>query len=334
MKLKRLICTILLVSMMFSLTSCRLLYQEKELDHDELNESLEPIELQDDSSSNISPLLYKVTDDKGNVVWLFGSIHVGEEDFYPLPDYVYDAFDLADSLAVECDIVAFEKNIKAQTKALSMLVYNDGSTIKDYVSEEVYERAIEIIDDADKYVKVYDYYYPILWSNLIDNFLIEKFDFDSELGIDKHLLDMAYDEDKEILEVESIEFQYGMMAGFSMELQAILLESSIEGYDDYKTSKKDLRKLLDAWKQGDEDAIIEILSDEPDELTPDEKILYEEYNEAMVVSRNISMTDYAEKALKSGKEVFICVGAAHVVGDDAMADLLQERGYTVEVIRE
>ena len=27
------------------------------------------------------PLLYKVSDDQGNVIWLFGSIHVGREDF-------------------------------------------------------------------------------------------------------------------------------------------------------------------------------------------------------------------------------------------------------------
>jgi uncharacterized protein YbaP (TraB family) len=52
----------------------------------------------------------------------------------------------------------------------------------------------------------------------------------------------------------------------------------------------------------------------------------------MVTQRNISMADFAEEALDSGKEVFICVGAAHVVGPGAMADLLTQRGYTVEVI--
>jgi uncharacterized protein YbaP (TraB family) len=44
------------------------------------------------------------------------------------------------------------------------------------------------------------------------------------------------------------------------------------------------------------------------------------------------MADYAEEALKSGKEIFICVGAAHVVGEGAVADLLAQRGYTVELV--
>ena len=44
--------------------------------------------VEDDS---ISPLLYKVTDGEGNTAWLFGSIHVGQDYFYPLPDYVTEA---------------------------------------------------------------------------------------------------------------------------------------------------------------------------------------------------------------------------------------------------
>ena len=49
----------------------------------------------------VHPLLYKVTDDDGNTIWLFGSIHVGRDEFYPLPDYVMDAFEGSESLAVE-----------------------------------------------------------------------------------------------------------------------------------------------------------------------------------------------------------------------------------------
>ena len=45
------------------------------------------------------------------------------------------------------------------------------------------------------------------------------------------------------------------------------------------------------------------------------------------------MTDFAEDALASGDEVFICVGAAHVVGEGAMADLLAKRGYTVTLVK-
>ena len=67
-------------------------------------------------------------------------------------------------------------------------------------------------------------------------------------------------------------------------------------------------------------------------MTQEEKAVYEKYNQAMVTDRNNSMAQYAENALASGKEVFICVGAAHIVGDGAVADLLSQLGYTVERI--
>ena len=48
----------------------------------------------------------------------------------------------------------------------------------------------------------------------------------------------------------------------------------------------------------------------------------------------ILMADFTENALKSGEEVFVCVGAAHVIGVDSMIELLTDRGYTVERITE
>ena len=63
------------------------------------------------------------------------------------------------------------------------------------------------------------------------------------------------------------------------------------------------------------------------------KALYDEYYKAMITDRNDNMTDYAVDALDSGEEVFICVGAAHVIGDGAIAENLRELGYTVEMVR-
>ena len=58
-----------------------------------------------------------------------------------------------------------------------------------------------------------------------------------------------------------------------------------------------------------------------------------EYNKAMLNVRNVGMAEYAVEALESGQEVFICVGAAHVVGNGALVELLTEYGYTVEVVK-
>ena len=329
MKIKHLLCWLMAFVMCFSLVSCQRTDSSKDITTPSKEESTTKV----NESKTATPLLYKVTDENGNVIWLFGSIHAGRDDFYPLPSYVLNAFDSADYLAVEADIIAFEKDIKAQTKALSYMMYRDGTTIKDHISPELYDKAVSVLKEYKAYNAAMDYYCPSLWSSMIDSLMIEELGFNIDLGIDRHLIQRAYDTNKEILDIESAEFQYNLLASFDDELQEILLEASIELYEDPDSARDDLSEILDLWAAGDEKAFSQYLVEaDISEFSDEEKDLYEQYNNAMTVTRNLAMTNYAESALKSGNEVFICVGAAHIVGDGAMAQLLAQRGYTVECI--
>ena len=285
------------------------------------------------TESSITPLLYKVTDSEGNVAWLFGSIHVGEEYFYPLPDYVLDAYASSDALAVEFDIVTFETDFNAQIEALQQMVYADGSTIVDHISEELYNEAKAALKDLGMYNSALDYYCPAMWSSFIDSAMIAQMGVDTTLGIDLYFLNRAHEEGKTILDVESAAFQYGMMAGYSEELQALLLESSVASVELMEESKADLMQLVDAWATGNEAEFGALINAEEEFESAEEEALYNEYQNAMITQRNLNMADFAEDALKSGEEVFIVAGAAHIVGAGAMAELLAQRGYTVEIVR-
>ena len=93
-----------------------------------------------------------------------------------------------------------------------------------------------------------------------------------------------------------------------------------------------MQKLVDLWAGGDEEAFAAYLAEEDGFETEEDAKLSSEYNKVMITDRNIGMADFAEDALRSGDEVFICVGAAHIVGEGAMAQLLAQRGYTVELV--
>lgn len=327
MKMKKIICLLLAFVLCFSLCACK--YKSPILSSDTSslltgNES--------DSNEKSGPLLYKVTDKSGNVIWLFGSIHVGRDEFYPLPDYVLNAFDSADKLAVEFDIVAYEQDVSLQTEALMAFVYKDGTTIKDHISEELYNKAADILKDANLYSSLYDYYNPALWTNLLDSILYEKIGANSELGIDRHLINKAYEVNKEIVDVESAKFQFEMLAGFSEELQIFLLNETASAFDDADLMKNELAEMMDLWVSGDEKAFSEYLAAEENNIPKEETVLYEEYTKAMSTDRNASMTDFAEDALKSGEKIFMCVGSAHIVGEGAIAQNLKQKGYTVEII--
>ncbi len=333
---KRLLALLLAVIMCFVFVGC----QDDTQTKDKTNETTATQGVSDSNREGTStPVLYKANADDGNVVWLFGSIHVGRDDYYPLPDYVMDAYEQSDALAVEFDLNAFEKDISAQTEMLTSMVYTDGTTIGDNIDKEIYDEAVRILEENEVYNSLYDYYMPCMWSSLVDNCLYTKLSIDTENGIDKHLLNLAKKDKKEILEVESAQLQYAMLSGFSPQLQELLLEQSIESYNESDEYKEELNKMQDTWVSGNEKEFSKLISIEneldlhEDEMTEEELELFEEYYNAMIVERNEAMTQYAIDALKSGKEVFICVGAAHIIGEGAIAQNLKELGYKVERVQ-
>lgn len=273
------------------------------------------------------PILYKATDSDGDVVWLFGSIHVGSEDFYPLPDYITQAFGESEALAVEVNIneVDTGSSIMSATK----LIYKDLSKISDHIDAETYSQAVQYLTEAGLYSPMLDFCKPIMWSSMIELIAAEKAGADTTLGVDAYLLSKATDSGKEILEIETAKSQTDMLASFSDELQEYLLKDTVELVAQQET-EDGFKALIELWQSGDEEAFEAYLADEDTVMTEEEKRLTDEYNKKMLTDRNILMADFAEDILQEGRTVFICVGAAHVIGEGGIADLLSERGYTVE----
>lgn len=278
-----------------------------------------------------NPLLYKVTDAEGNVAWLFGTIHVGRTDFYPLPDYVMNAYNGSDSLAVEADLIAFSQDMALQAEAVSLLLYSDGTTIKDHLPEEVYTAAVEILENLGLYNPLMDYYCPMFWASTIESSALNGGVADSNLGIDMFFLNSAKESGKKILEVESAKAQYEMMASFSEELQIIMLAQAVSTFGSEEYDRQ-IINTMDLWASGDEAAFAASLKTDTSAMPEEQKVIYEEYTKKMFTDRNILMADFTENALKAGEEVFVCVGAAHVIGENPMIELLAQRGYTVELV--
>lgn len=285
------------------------------------------------TQSDYSPLLYQVTNPaKGNSVYVFGSIHVGQQDMYPLPAYVTKAFNACDSLAVECDIVAFEQDAKAQMVALTPLIYTDGTTVSAHLPSQLYQSGVAILKENRLYDAAMEYYCPVMWSNMIESSLYAKLGLNGDLGVDRYLLQEAKKQGKSIAEIESAKQQYQMMADFSLPLQQLLLEGAIEEYKDIDGTKAQMTQLLTVWKKGNPTELKKLLADETEFADDTERRLYEEYENAMTVTRNQKMAAYAEEALQSGTKLFICVGAAHVVGENGIIDRLKQQGFQIEQI--
>ena len=318
---------------------------ETSVTSDDTQETFPPIDLDFDPiatdaegnvanpETTIRPLLYRVADTKGHQIWLFGSIHVGILTMTELPPYIINAYKNASALAVEVDTIEAQQNESVMVNALSRLVYTDGSTIRDHISEELYQEAVAIFRLHQIYNPALDQYMPAFWSSMIDSFLTENDQISSNYGVDLTLLQKAKADRKSIISIESALSQYQMMGDWSPALQENLLASSVTSYKNPVAATYQLEQMLYAWCTGDAALLRDLSSDDAEDLDETEKQLYEEYKKTMITDRDAKMTDFARDCLAEGKEVFICVGAAHVIGENGIVDRLTAEGYTVEIVQ-
>ena len=282
----------------------------------------------------VHPLLFHVTGGNGGEAWLFGTIHVGDERINTALEKVLPYLDGCDALAVEFDIVAYEKDYAAQMRAMSRFVLDDGSTVDQHMPKELFDRASALLSEAKLMPSMMKAYNLSMWAQLVEQAaLMTRSKLSMEIGMDRALIGHCYDKNIEVRDVESAELQYDLLASFPDELNLLLIEETLDNLDEYDEG---IDKLYSAWLDGDYDGLMAVLSEEDDEeteeLTEAQQAMLEDYNDKMLTQRNLGMRDKAVQWLEAGDKVFFAVGAAHLLDEDGLAALLRAAGYTVEQV--
>ena len=336
--MKKLLSLLLVLILCFSLAACGNGSGAVSSDESSTEAESEHIIANPNPEENGStPLLYKITDKDGNYCYLFGTIHVGEDWMYPLPDYVYSAIDDSDAVALEVDSTKYENDYQFQTEMLREYLYYDGSKITDYISDDLYKKAKKILTDKGytTLFPTFDSIMPSYWEQIITQIYMEELGVDYEKGLEDHLTKCAKEKGKAVIEVEDAFDHATFQAYYSYELQEYRLEAIVEEYNDEEAreeTKKELKEALRIWASGDEQEQYKSMRANPQFEDIREKRLDEEYNAEMLTRRDHIMAEFIAEALANGDKNFVAVGAAHVVGENSVTEILREFGYTVEVI--
>lgn len=277
--------------------------------------------------NEITPLFYKISDKNNTTIYLLGSIHAADDTIYPLNDTIMNSFNDSDYLAVEVDTLSLQNNFDLSLKLAEKMMYNDSTTIKNHIGDELYNKMVNFLKEKKSYSSLYDNYKPVFFESLFENLIINDAKLKSESGIDTYFLSLASENNKKILEVESAEFQYNLLLNTPLELDKIMIEEYIDNYDLNVSQMKDLYEL---WKKGDKEQLENILiNSERQNVTEEEKKLMENYNQSLIIDRNYGMANVLENYFEKKQNVFCVVGLGHVIGDEGIINLLQKRGYDV-----
>lgn len=325
--MKRTIAMILSLSLLLALAGCGTKVPPS-TEAPETTAATEPATEPEERCS--SPILYKICDDDGHTAYLFGTAHAGLDEMYPLPDYVLQAYESADLLAVESDPNVFPSMVDMmQIQKATQL--EEGTTIEDVISGDVYEAARKILQDHNTYDASMERATPIMWYMTIDELMIRQCEATLNSGVDRTMLNMASGDDKPVESVEPYLLHAAPLTDTPMEEQVRLLERVVEVFSGPAVCKiRDQNCRL--WAKGDRDGLEQALMEDPFMLgmTSEDLTQFPGYLDALITRRDQQMVTYVKEKLSSGKIAFICVGIGHVVGDGGMVDQLIRDGYTVE----
>lgn len=304
-----------------------------------VTEVSEPTESSSESSGQnskeITPTLWKAENSDGNYIYMMGTIHIGDESTSYMPDYVENAYNYSDAIAVEADVDAVLNDSSKMIELTSKMIYKDGSTIKDHISKETYDGLVDLLTEYNQYSPMYDYYVPYFWESLLENLTYKDTGLSSDQGVDMVFLKRAKNDNKDVYEIEGIDYQLDMLTSVSDEMNDLVLKQYLTP-GAIEADRPGQKLIYECWKNGSMDTALKLAETfgGSGEGTDDEsKKLIQEYNDITIKQRNPGMAKKAEGYIDNGEKVFVLVGAAHFYGDNGIVELMKKDGYTVTIVK-
>jgi uncharacterized protein YbaP (TraB family) len=265
--------------------------------------------------------LYRITHD-GKTSYLFGTIHVGRDGFYPLDPVVTRALLDSKALVIELDIredAAFQVALARHGR------YADGDKIQNHLTPAALQQTVQALARAGMSLQSVQQYKPWLIANLLVGAEMEVHGFQRSQAVEYALLAAAQKQDKTVRELESADYQLGLFDSLDERQQEQYLLENLADLADGASLKKSTA-LIDAWSSADQSGIRAAWQT----ATTGDSISAGFMNRVLLGKRNPEMARNIERIMQQDQVAFVGVGLLHLVGDDGLPQLLKRRGYQVE----
>ena len=268
------------------------------------------------------PVTMWMAEGANNRVYLLGSVHLLREQDHPLPRAIDAAYDDAEALYMELDMDDLDPLLmQATINRLGML--DESTSLRDVMGDELYAEATRMAADLDIPLDMLERAEPWLAAITVEQLVLARIGFNPLYGVEMHLLSKATGDGKEILGFESVDQQLGYLDGLSLDAQRALLMQTLS---ESSTLREVMDDLILAWRSGD----IEYLEN----TLLDDVTGYPELYDTIVANRNRLWVDAIDALLERGEDYLVVVGALHLVGEDGVPRLLEQRGVRITQMHE
>ena len=256
--------------------------------------------------------------------YLFGTIHVGKDSFFPLEPEVTRALARAKNLVIELDI---RNAAPSQLAFDKYALYRNGDSLGRHLSGATLIKMDLALDKAGISRAAVSSYKPWLVANLLVGLELTHQGFQRSQAVEYFLLAAAGKKDRKVLELESADYQMSLFDSMNDAQQEDYLLENLADLADGNSLKKS-QDLIDAWSTADSAKINLLLQ----ELTTGNSVSSNFMRITLLGKRNPEMATTIENIIKDDQVAFVGVGLLHLIGANGVPRLLMQRGYDVEKV--
>ena len=262
--------------------------------------------------------LWLVKTPQNKAVYLLGSLHVLKSDAYPLPKAINEAYSLSQKVVFETDLAAMT-DPAVQGKMMAMGLYPEGQTLFQNIPDEMRSSLKKKMTELGMPMEHFGRFRPWFMAVTLTALELQRLGFSPEYGIDVHFYGRAGSDRKEIGYLEPVDFQLDLLGKMNKQDQHAFLGQTLKDLDVAAQMADD---MLKNWQKGDVDNLYAILFKSFEG--------YPQIENRLLRRRNIDWLKKIEEMMAEDKNIFIVVGAGHLIGPGSVVALLKEKGYKVK----
>jgi uncharacterized protein YbaP (TraB family) len=277
-----------------------------------------------DASAAERGALFRVSMD-GHVMHLFGTLHVGLPEYYPLEPRIANAVSQASTLALEIDPGQPQAELARALRAHGLLAAGSGTY--ENMDPERKARLDKLILQGGLDRSTARTYKPVLLATLLTMGEYTKQGYRSELSSEAWLARLARKGGTRVLELESLGRQLSMLDRLGVQERWRFLDEMM-GTIESGVQRTEARAMVQAWSTADRHALDEIAA----RCEADTSVSGKFVTQVLLKERNVGLADSLLQLLRQENKTFAAIGVLHLLGTGSVPALLQERGASVERI--
>ena len=262
--------------------------------------------------------LFKVSAN-GHTMHLFGTMHVGVAEFYPLEPRITQAVAAASTLALELDPAIAPAAAAAAMREHGLA--RPGSALPPALAA----RLAPLLEEAGIPAAAVAPLKPWVVTMVLALHEFGVQGFRPDFAVDSHLAAMARSGKTKVVELESVGMQMALFSRLSEAEQLRYLEEAITLIESGK-HRAEIRQITDAWRNADQAGIDAIAL----RLDTDATLSGRFMRDSVLAGRNVGMADKLLHLLERENNTVAAIGLLHLVGKGSVPELMRAKGVTVE----